>query len=246
MKKITRLFLGSLCLYLAACETSTISPELNQAGREYFPLQKGLYWIYDVSRINYSFVDGNDTSYYQLKEVLTDAYLDAAGDSIYRLERFILPQGQEQWPYDPDSVWTVRASSQQAIRMENNVPFVKMVFPLRAISQWDQNLRNMQEPKISYLRDFRAPHTVNGKEFEQSIRIVEGGIMDGNKLLEADSSLYFYRKETEWYGEQVGLIEKERTVLRYVQPSNGIPVFPLSISSGSIKYSQRLKTHGKE
>src|SRR5690349_21327957 len=126
-KAIPSVWFGLLLLFSACSKMADVQP--NQLGYDYFPLETGQYLLYDLTDVTYSLSAPPVTAHYQVKETVKEVFTDLAGQESYRIERSIRSQITDPW--ELDSVWTARRTATNAIREENNVAFVKMVFPLR-------------------------------------------------------------------------------------------------------------------
>ena len=62
----------------------------------YFPLEVNSWVEYDVIDITHSDF-GSDTLIYQLKEIITEEFLDNSGRLTYRIERFIKDSTNSNW-----------------------------------------------------------------------------------------------------------------------------------------------------
>ncbi len=141
-----RLFFCLAFLPLTSCSTEFLVPNDTRFGSDYFPLQVGQYRIFDVEKIVYSIINPPDTSYFQLKEVIAGSYTNQHEEITYRLERFSRLSETAQWQLD--SVWTTSKNGLRAIVTENNVPIVKLVFPLSAEQPWDANALNSRSEEM--------------------------------------------------------------------------------------------------
>lgn len=95
-----------------------------------------------MDSIVYDFAPGGgiirDSSHRLVREVVTDTLRDNTGQLLYSIEHFERP--------DDTSAWTLRfvcseaRTGTQAIRTENNLRFLKLIFPFDRFSAWDGNL----------------------------------------------------------------------------------------------------------
>lgn len=123
-----------------------------QKGIEYIPLTVGNYWIYDVTSIRYEpYYTYTDTSFtpqsgyadtlkFQLKEELFEKDVDLNGNDffvIYRYKRF---DSLSEWAFD--SAWYCQIESNNFIRTENNIKFIKLTFPVEIDRSWNSNAQN--------------------------------------------------------------------------------------------------------
>lgn len=232
-------------VFLISCERSYLEPDPEEDGFQYYPLEIKNYWVYDVTRIEHTMMDGVDTSRFQVKEVVADTFYDISGELNYRLEIYSRPLAGESWPTIPDSVWTVRYNNkQQLVRTENNIPYVVMLSRISNLMSWNRNAWNTLEKEESFITNLPKPMEVNGKNYEKTLKVVQDGYMDQGKLVEADSNIIYYRRQYEHYAYKVGVIDQVDIDIKYAQ-RNGMPVFPPQVDAGSKEYYKKLVDYGK-
>lgn len=169
--------MGLLALLLGAgCERATIPPDDTRTGYAYFPLQTGSYRLYEVYRINYNFVDSNDTLRYQLKELVSSSYLNQQGDSSYVIHKLSRTLPEEQWKLD--SVKHIRLNSRQVVEAGNNKAVIKLVFPVGEGKTWDSNLLTAAETDSFRMVQVHRPFSLNDSLFEQTLTVVQRNIAD--------------------------------------------------------------------
>jgi hypothetical protein len=134
-------YIGGLVLMfsLASCYENTEPFDPSKLGFEYFPLELGNYWIYQIDSVKYQ-SDGQiiDSSLAFIKEEVVEILLDINQDTIYRIERFHRASDSTEWKII--DVWAAQKSQTQAIRIEENLKFIKLVFPAVQFSSWDGNI----------------------------------------------------------------------------------------------------------
>jgi hypothetical protein len=195
-----------LVLFLSSCsKLAEVKP--GQLGYEFFPLEVGHYTLYDLTDVTYSLTSAPVTRRYQVKEVVADTFTDLTGKASYRIERFSRPQAGSAWVLD--SVWTARRSATQAIRVENNIPFVKIVFPVSDGLKWNGNVYNDREADEFRLKDVSKPFTVDGQPFDETLTVLQS----------TDSSLVGQDKRIEVYARNIGLIYHEKLIVQYCSDS---------------------------
>jgi len=195
-----------LAFFMWGCN-ETLEPQVDRLGFNHFPLDTGNFRIYDVERVEFLFSGEIDTSNFQLKEVIANARKTANGETIYDLERFTRDSEEENWQLD--SVWTARRTSIQAIVVENNVPFVKLTFPIDENKTWDGNVLNIRPPDeytmVNLFNSFLLD-TADAVSFENTITVVQNDLRDPITRIDV-------RKEV--YAENIGLIYKETEFLLF-------------------------------
>ena len=128
---IENIFLVITAIYMMlSCSEDTIQPPESLPGSNYFKLEKGFYKTYDVELIIFMLVE-SDTSKFQLWEVVVDSFINSENEATHVLHRFVRPDDLSEW--ELDSVWTARKSTTTAVVVENNVPIIKMAFPVLLI-----------------------------------------------------------------------------------------------------------------
>ena len=83
---------------------------------------------------------GDSTAYVlstQLKEVVVDTFTDNTGTVQYRIEQFARPDDTSIW--ESRQILSAWLDEQRAFRNENNLTFIKAVFPPEEFQRWDGN-----------------------------------------------------------------------------------------------------------
>ena len=233
--QINRFIIGGLltALALSSCSSEKAEPDYEHLGYQYFPLVIGEYRIYDVQEIEFSLLEGGDTSNYQLKEVVEDYYQQNQEDTSYYLYRYSRPTEADNWQLD--SVWTVRKDPRRIVEVENNVPYIKMVFPSEEGLSWDANAMNADEESFYTVKSIGETFEANGQQFDETLHIVEENNMD---------TVINERYQEAVYAAEIGLIYKEQRHIDYCATT--VECLGLGIIEGGRKYVQILKEHGKE
>jgi len=218
--------------FLSGCENSTseITPE--EMGYRFYPLEQGIYRDYKVQRIQYSVLGDQDTLDYFLKEQVADSFINQAGGISYKLKRYTRTSDTLMWKLD--SVWTVTKSTTNVVVVENNVPFVKLIFPVMEKKQWDGNAFNIMSEEL-YTYEYAFQPIVIGEESYNSIlKVIQQDNPD--KIVMTDI-------RNEIYAENIGLIYKESIILHYCTDNECLG--DMIIERG-IDYRQQLIEYGKE
>lgn len=209
------IFLLSIPFIWFSCEDATKTVDRSLFGYEYFPLEVGKYWIYQVDStliIN----QGGDvrTSRTFVREEITESFIDASGILVHRLERST--SDKLNGIYQIKDVWTMETTNDAAFRTEENLRFTKITFPVNQDNSWiGNNFDNLVEVVVAGEMmwvykdwgDYRI--NVKGKD-----RIVKGKLYnDVVSILQADHDFAIERRfAVEHYAPFVGLIEKEMAI----------------------------------
>lgn len=223
-------------LLISACSKLAELPP-NPLGYEYFPLETGQFTTYDLTDVTYSLTQSPVTQRYQIKEVVKEVFTNLAGQVSYRIERFARVQSGDAW--ELDSVWTALRTATQAVKTENNVSFVKVVFPPREGLKWNGNALNGREQEVYQVKRLGQRFVVEGVPFEETLTIHQGRDTTAN-LVSQD-------KRIEVYARDIGLIYQERVLVSFC--SNANPPDDC-LGQGRIDYGtkriQRIIGYGKE
>jgi hypothetical protein len=220
--------LGILC-----CEDRDATPIDLSEERNYFPLQKGNFAIYKIKEIKYSVIQGNTTREYFLKELIADSLLDGSNNYSYVIERYKKNTlAEESW--NLDSVWTARIQGPQIIKVENNVPFVKLIFPVKNDISWNGNAYNIKGEETYSMDSVHRSKIINDFTFDSTLVVTHKN----------DSSSISQDYRAEIYAKGVGLIYKKSIITSNLQ-NNGAIVFPIQIDRGT-DLTQTIIEYGKE
>ena len=196
MVKISKAYyLIFILMGLIGCHEA-LSPDPASLGYDYFPLNTGDIRIYNVLRIEHKTDLTSDTTRYQLKEVVGSTFT-SGGEESYKLERYTRLTEADDW--QAGEVWSARINNYQAVVVENNVPIIKLSFPLTEDRRWDGNAMNSlayDEFKMINLGD---PFIVETQHFVSSLEMVKEEALDPSESV-TDS----YHKE--YFARGVGLI----------------------------------------
>ena len=121
MKHFLKYLIACCALAAVSCESSDENPPFD-SGKDYFPLQKGAFQIYDVTSITYT-LGVPETLHYELRTVVTDSFLNAEGDYTYIVYRSKRNEGETDFTYM--DTWSARIDSRAAVTNEENIPFLK-------------------------------------------------------------------------------------------------------------------------
>ncbi|WP_152425115.1 hypothetical protein [Nafulsella turpanensis] len=161
---------------MAACEQVSIMPDNARTGYDYYPLSPGQYRIFDVYRINYNFVGENDTSRFELKQLVESAYLNQEGDSTFVIHNLHRKDAGQRWKLD--SIQHIRLNTRQLIELSNNKAIVKLVFPVNEGKTWNSNILNSAEADSFRMVNVHQPFLVLDSLYEQTLTVLQQNIPD--------------------------------------------------------------------
>lgn len=217
MKKLFFAFaISGVILWLAACETT---PDDYQVALdyEYFPLQVGKFIVYEVDSTIYD--PTGDTSVFSsktlVKEEVVDTISDNNGLTLYKIERY--QRTADTLPWQVTKVFTASIQDNKAIQTEDNLRFIKVVFPAKKNKTWDGNVHFNSSLIVTVagesLEMFKGwsykiessgePETVGDFNFDEVLTVRES---DNENLIEL-------RRSKAKYAKGIGLVYRELWIL---------------------------------
>jgi len=230
MKKLFGII--SLLVIFSACtkENETYFASLD---KDYYPIESGAYNTYEVIEINIDAPSNvYDTLEYQLKELIGGAYQDDLGIKSYLLLRYKRGNANQTW--NISDVWSAQYNDYRLFITEENIRYVKMIFPLAINKTWDGNAYNTLNINDYEITGLDESFILNGQPFDSVLTIIH----------EADSSLIHKNYALEQFARDTGLIYKEKT---YINSQEIEPDVPLEdrVTTGTI-YKQTFIERGRE
>jgi len=206
-KKLTYYGFFAFILLLFGCSIGTLDNDPGYIGWNYFPLDSGSYRVYHVTDITYTLGGVTDTSKYFLKETITGPYDNLERNVSFRISREVKAIDGENW--EQDSIWWAKKDLKTAVVVENNIPIIKLVFPLKENKSWDANTENVLEEDMYMLKNVGMAITDTsgiGASYEKTVIIEQESIND---------NIIYKDQRTEIYAENIGMVYKERIFLNY-------------------------------
>lgn len=251
MKHIYSILLISaiFVLGLFSCKKSVSTLDM---GYDYFPDAVGHYVIYDVDSTYYDdfFSPVKATNYkFQLKEKIESIFYDNQNRPTMRLERYvkyydsIVPYSAMSWTLR--DVWMANKTTTTAERVEENVRFVRLIFPVRDNRSWNANAQNTDEEREFSYEFVDVSQGVGSTGFSSVLQTLYD---DGGNILTSRE----YR--TEKYARGVGMVYRNEIVVES-QPASGATSIQLQtfyatpimqrITSG-YQYTMTVNSYGTE
>lgn len=224
----------SLFFLLFSCKKESQEPVVNKIDYSYFPLDTGKYILYEVSEIEIdSALNYYDTVRYQIKSVFESYFTDAEGNKAVRIERYKRNNPSQNWTIA--DVWQANIANNSAQKVEENIRYVKMVFPVSLNKEWNGNAFNTMDEETYSISNLNQAYSVNGLEFDSVMTITQF----------YDSTLLYKYYKSEKYAKNVGMIYK---IDMNIESQNiTFPNVPVEnrITSGTI-YIQKILEYGIE
>lgn len=211
-------FFMIIILSLVSCSSETETYDESKLGKDFFPVETGKYWIYQSDSIIYrSGGVFRDTVRSFLKEEIGDSFVDLSGLKQYRVNRYFKRNIEDAWLYQ--NTWATYLDGSRAMRQEDNLKFIKLIFPFKKGSRWNGNqyldteinievggemLKNMYLNWNSRIESRDTLLTLAGKSYPSIIvNLVNDTTSNVDKKVVIES-----------YGKNVGLVHKSVIILQ--------------------------------
>lgn len=211
--------LAFLLISIVSCDSTTEDYTLKDQGYDYFPLEDNSYWIYQVDSIVYANLgDRIDTTSSYLREEITDVYIDQVSDTIFVIERSFSPSLSDNWRVT--DVWAASKSEFMATRTEENLKYVKLIFPVEINNSWDGNA--FLDPNVEIFVKGESIDLLVDRWDYRVLDIADvdtiGGIQYNDvatiqNIVSSEDEFINYRYVIEKYSKGVGLVYKNHYML---------------------------------
>ena len=226
MKYFNILIFGLLIMFSSCGDNVIEDPDENIFGYEYFPVDVGYTWEYQVDSIRIIQSGSNNvvsTSFIQ--ERITDLISDSNGEKTYRMERSYRSDMDSEWQLQ--DVWQIAMTDEQATRTEENLRFIKLVFPAVQNTRWDGNVHFDSEKEYAVGADFLAVYRGWQYKIEDvGVSRNVGGI-DYDEVLHVshinEQSFIDRRLSEEFYAKDIGLIQRKMEIFDTQNGNTSIP-----------------------
>ncbi len=215
-----------------SCKKDDDKPVVTKIDYSYYPLTVGNYVMYNVTEINIDKpLNIYDTTIYQLKEFVESQFIGSNGKTQYRLERYKRANDTMSWVIS--DVWAVYFLDNKLVKVEENIPLIKINFPVKQNKAWDGNKLNTLDSVLFTITNLNIADTVSSTLFDSVLTVT---VTNEESLI--DKKLIY-----EKFAKNIGLIEKIDININS-QPENGEPVditVPIEnrITTGTI-YRQQI------
>lgn len=216
------LLLLLLAIFVQSCKKDDDeTPVALYTGQNYYPDEIGIERTYLVDSIAWDeFTNTIDTFRYYYREVIASHYTDNSGRKTQRIERFLFDSTAGNWV-----IWRVVAAnvtSGTAELLDDNIRYLRLVFPPSLNTSWNGNVHNTLDPLTYKITAVHEPETTPFLQFDSTLTVVQ----------QDDFTLIYDRYAEERYAANCGLYYRYQKDVE-TNPSN------LQIISGFI-YTCRL------
>lgn len=192
-----RFFIGCVIFFVCfSCSKEEHSPAMVWA--DYYPLSIGSVRIYECTSITIDVLaEINDTSVYTIKETVVSSL--KKGNTYEVFAENCEKRTSDTSGWIPHVSLGVQCYDHSIVRVEDNVPYQVLKFPVNTLFSWNLNEFNTQdEQKVSY-SSINQTDTINGVIYDSVLFVMQKNF----------KSLYTYEYGEERYAKNVGLIYKK-------------------------------------
>lgn len=186
-----------LTLLFSSCRKNEVDFEAIDLGYDYFPNMVGSYIIYEIDSTYYGIQEQNFN--YQIKEVLSEGFMDDAGEPAVRVDRYRRNFNSQPWVLA--NSWVQKRTGTTAERVENNQRYIKLEFPIEEGGTWYANAYNNQQPWVSTYKNVNRAIDIGLLEFDQSLTVEQRNVVNL-----VDQEIFY-----EVYAKGIGMILKRNT-----------------------------------
>ncbi len=206
-----------LSLFFSGCvdeRSNNLDPSL--FGYEYYPIEVGKYWIYQMDSTIID--DGGNTRIENtsfIKEEIIDTFQNNLGEAIFVIERS--GSSTVDGNYVVTDAWTAEFNDDRAVKTEENLRFIKLIFPADIDVNWQGNQFDeliqvdVAGEQIWVYKDWGDYHIIATNSITWS-----NGVKYDNVIIvqQADFESEVERRfSKEYYAPNVGLVRREMTIL---------------------------------
>ena len=206
----------SLLLSLTGCKQDVDVTKLTPSLYDYAPINIGYSVIYDVDSIIFKYntpTQTVDTIHYQLKELVSDTFYDNLGKLSYIIQLYRRPDSTQPFTIINRDYYSYISKGTYE-RVEDDMRFIKMVFPVVNGATWNGNsylpandtLADTYQQYSSWVYTYtsvNAPVTINGLHFDSAAVVSE---VNNQNLITSEVS-------TATYARHVGMVYKQWELL---------------------------------
>ncbi|WNB16875.1 hypothetical protein [Marivirga arenosa] len=200
------LILFSLFLILASCENSTVAPNKEILGLQFFPLNVNESELYSVEEINYN----NDGSIDTLRYQIQDEWVDSISlQNRIKLEGYRYKLDQAGNKEILSSIVKERSDKLASFKIGNSEE-VKLSFPVSEGKSWNGLPQEFEEDEFEIFKAFQ-PYELGDQTFESTVQVIQEDNQD---------SVSNYDQRIEVYAASLGLIYKVSSQLEFCRETD--------------------------
>lgn len=194
-----------------ACKKTTDNNNYTTHDHGYYPLKIGKYVVYDVDSIIWDdFHCVVDTHHYQMRYDVTDTFTDNQHRFSYTIN--VLNRKADTMQWQVDHVFYVTDSASRLEVVENNLRFIKLVYPVTEGTTWKGNAYiPSADQDYTYFDNWNYKYVNTGQSFDNGKVRYDNTVTvtEDNDSLNTPPNYSFRTYAKEAYSYNVGMIYRE-------------------------------------
>ncbi|MFK7900116.1 MAG: hypothetical protein AB8B61_05095 [Cyclobacteriaceae bacterium] len=229
-------FFANVAVFCACNKTDFVTLSEDQT-EQYIIRQLEDTLVYEVNKASKGTSSETDTTY-DLQEIVNQQVV-STDKIVNTLYRFSKATAAITYPVLPQAVWKSELSPFRYVKVEDNVRYVRLEFPLSQSKNWDGNDENIENQEQYEVKWVGQPYALN-----DSVTFNETVYISQKKIETISDTINFY----EVYAKNVGLIEKFKDERKYEIIETLIDTVDFTITyitelESSSFFHQKLKTN---
>jgi len=139
-----------------SCGEETLMLNDRATGYQFYPVEVGNFWIYKVdSTLVPGFKVAKDLSTSFVKEEIESSFINSQGDTTFVIQRSVSPTRNGQYIFTDR--WTLERNNDNLTRVEENLRFLKIIFPVNVGDEWDSKRTTKPKQSLEFLKPTMHP-----------------------------------------------------------------------------------------
>ena len=220
-------FLFSISLF--SCKHDEIVEPDQSEELRYFPVYTG-YWIeYKADSIVHLDSDDQDSVdtainfyHFLIREVVDSSYIDAEGRKSFVIIRY--KRDFDTVPWVLSNVWTASIDPYSVQRVEDNIRFIRLKFPISSSTFWNGNALNFFPAEEYSYSNLYISKRYDDLDFDSTITVIQNDFVSNiNRII-----------KNETYGAGTGLLFKQVDSVRTLNVGGGTVIL------NGFEYTQQI------
>lgn len=214
----------SIFIFLQNCKKTAHSTI--DLGLSYYPLNVGDWIVYNVDSIVYNDFTNPvsiDTFSYQIREEITNDFLDLNNEQNFRIEQF---KKYANGSWFVNNVFSAKQNQINTQKVENDLRYVKMVFPIKTGSNWNGHiyLDVADQAHLAFLNLANYNWNFSYENINETLIINNFTLDSCVTILQINEENLFEKKYAkEIYAKNIGLVYKEMRILETQAAPTSVP-----------------------
>jgi hypothetical protein len=198
-------------------------------GKDYQPLELGLFWIYEVEETLVFGENDSQTEQYFIRDIVDYNFFNSQNEEIFVIRR---ERSDDKINWVSISGYSMQFRGNVLLKNIENLKTVNLVLPAKVGVIWDAMVYN-SSPRDDFEIEFMGDRTIGRQIFQRSLLVRHG---------DDDDKITFRDKRYEVYTMNVGMVEYYYEVLTYCRRNDCLGQM---IKDSGRKTHMKLAQYGK-